>query len=34
MHAAWLARPDAALPSAPPDVWRLGSLLDLEVLLA
>lgn len=34
MHAAWLARPDAATPSAPAGVWRLGSLLDLEALLS
>lgn len=34
MRAAWLAPPDAPMPAVPPDVWRLGSLLELEVLLA
>jgi len=34
MRAAWLARPEAALPGdAPDDVWRLTSLLELERLL-
>ncbi len=34
MHTAWLARPEAATPPAPAGVWRLGSLLELEALLA
>lgn len=32
MRTAWLARPDATTPSTPDDVWRLDSLLDLDVL--
>jgi 5'-nucleotidase len=34
MRTAWLARPDAATPAAPPNVWRIASLLELEALLA
>jgi FMN hydrolase / 5-amino-6-(5-phospho-D-ribitylamino)uracil phosphatase len=34
MRAAWLARPDAPLPAAAGDVWRITSLVDLEALLA
>ncbi len=33
MRSAWLAHPEARTPAAPPDVWRLASLLDLEALL-
>jgi putative hydrolase of the HAD superfamily len=33
LHAAWLARPAAAQPASPPDVWRIASLLELERLL-
>jgi putative hydrolase of the HAD superfamily len=33
MRTAWLARPDVATPAVPSRVWRLDSLLDLEVLL-
>lgn len=33
MRTAWLARPDAATPSEPSGVWRLGSLLDLEATI-
>lgn len=34
MRSAWLARPDATMPSEPHAVWRLASLLELEALLA
>jgi putative hydrolase of the HAD superfamily len=34
LRTAWLAPPSAAMPPTPVDVWRLSSLLDLEVLLA
>jgi putative hydrolase of the HAD superfamily len=34
MRTAWLARPDAVTPPDGGDVWRLGSLLELERLLA
>lgn len=34
MRTAWLARPEVATPAVPSRVWRLDSLLDLEVLLA
>jgi putative hydrolase of the HAD superfamily len=34
MQTAWLAPGDASMPPAPPRVWRLGSLLDLEALLS
>lgn len=34
MRTAWLARPDATTPAEPSGVWRLSSLLDLEVLVA
>ncbi|MCC6767202.1 MAG: HAD family hydrolase [Deltaproteobacteria bacterium] len=34
MRSAWLARPGAATPRTPANVWRLDSLLDLEALLA
>ena len=33
MRAAWLARPDAAMPDRPAPVWRIESLLALETLL-
>jgi putative hydrolase of the HAD superfamily len=33
MQTAWLARPDLAMPSTSTPVWRLSSLLDLEMLL-
>jgi putative hydrolase of the HAD superfamily len=33
LRAAWLAAPQAPMPSDPPAVWRLTSLLDLEGLL-
>jgi len=34
MPTAWLAAPDVPMPESPSPVWRLGSLLDLEELLA
>ncbi|MCC6850493.1 MAG: HAD family hydrolase [Deltaproteobacteria bacterium] len=34
MRSAWLARPEAATPTTPANVWRLDSLLDLGTLLA
>ena len=34
MRAAWLAPPEAPLPGSPADVWRIATLLELEVLLA
>ena len=34
MRTAWVARTGAAQPGTPAGVWRLGSLLDLEAVLA
>jgi HAD superfamily hydrolase (TIGR01509 family) len=34
LRTAWLAPAAATMPAEPPDVWRLSSLLELEVLLA
>lgn len=34
LRTAWLAPPSATMPVEPTDVWRIASLLELEVLLA
>lgn len=33
LRTAWLAPPSATMPAAPPGVWRIASLLELESLL-